>query len=453
MSGETVKSSAAQWLLVLGLALLPLLWLRGETTGRDMVALTYIFPKVLWLRLVSVGLATLIGIDILRKRRLHIHADRLTQLILIFGVTLILAAVNSLDRERALYGNPISAEGLFTYLNYIFLFLVARAYAGPLLADRALRALLVSTGFLTFLVLVQLKTGWWAGPAEPGRPTMAAMGNGALLAGYLTLLLPLFSSGLAFRYFLGAWRYIGYLAVSLAIAVLILTQGPIVLAINAIFLAVVFAWAAKETGPRTPLMTALTVALLASIFIRMPVASQPDVKIPEGPPPAHLITLQDRQKINTQTLLLVPKHLFRGAGLDNYETALVKELPESAQSVPASKPFNQYLDLLISAGVFALCVYLLFWFAWAANIWGAIRKSGPRDGAVLRGILLSITGYLIFLGFFFSSINTGPVSFALAGLGAGLAGFSGNRSDLGRGSHSTISISSTNHRSPDLTSL
>lgn len=110
------------------------------------------------------------------------------------------------------------------------------------------------------------------------------------------------------------------------------------------------------------------------------------------------------------TLKEVPKHLWHGVGVDNFCDAFKGDCLRSKDGTKRiSKAHNEYLQILITEGIFAALIYLI--------ICGIVVYSGIRDGFKNKTLLfiLPVIGYLVQAFFNISVIGVAPLFFLAMG--------------------------------------
>ena len=117
----------------------------------------------------------------------------------------------------------------------------------------------------------------------------------------------------------------------------------------------------------------------------------------------------NRVEIWRKTLPVVPKYILHGAGIDNFAFAFGKE-PLSVSKYYVDKAHNEYLQILIAEGLFALLSYLALY---AIAIFKGIKNSF-KDKEVY--LLLPVIGYLVAAFFNISVIEVAPIFYICLGL-------------------------------------
>ena len=113
-----------------------------------------------------------------------------------------------------------------------------------------------------------------------------------------------------------------------------------------------------------------------------------------------------------ETLKEVPNHLYTGIGIDNFKyirngvpiTVNIKD-----KMLYFDKTHNDYLQILITEGIFALISYLLLIIlVFYATITSNVKKENP-------GLIYSFIGYLLQMITIFSVITVAPIFYMIMG--------------------------------------
>ena len=116
-----------------------------------------------------------------------------------------------------------------------------------------------------------------------------------------------------------------------------------------------------------------------------------------------------RVEIWNQTLKIVPKYIIHGAGIDNFAYAFGRR-PLIVGHYAIDKAHNEYLQTLVTEGIFALISYLVLYSL--ITIKGI--KNSFKDKEVY--LLLPVIGYLVQAFFNISVIEVAPIFFISLGL-------------------------------------
>ncbi len=112
-----------------------------------------------------------------------------------------------------------------------------------------------------------------------------------------------------------------------------------------------------------------------------------------------------------ETLKIVPKNLLHGVGIDNYFYAFDgTHLSRRSGKIVFDKAHNEYLQILVTEGIFCLISYLIVYFLICIK---GIKNSFKRNEVVF---ILPILGYLIQAFFNISVIEVAPVFFIILGM-------------------------------------
>ncbi|MBR1413920.1 MAG: O-antigen ligase family protein [Bacilli bacterium] len=116
-----------------------------------------------------------------------------------------------------------------------------------------------------------------------------------------------------------------------------------------------------------------------------------------------------RMFIWKNTLKIVPKNIINGVGIDNFYYAF-GDKPLWKGKYFYDKAHNEYLQILICEGIFALISYLVFYFI---IIFRGIKNNYKEKSIYL---ILPVIGYLIQAFFSFSVIEVAPIFYISLGL-------------------------------------
>jgi lipopolysaccharide/colanic/teichoic acid biosynthesis glycosyltransferase len=114
-----------------------------------------------------------------------------------------------------------------------------------------------------------------------------------------------------------------------------------------------------------------------------------------------------RIKIWKETMKIVPKNIIHGVGIDNFFYAF-GDRPLIIKVYMYDKAHNEYLQILVTEGIFALISYLLFYLS--------IVLIGFKNSKKYNYLLLPILAYLIQAFFNISVIEIAPIFFISLGL-------------------------------------
>lgn len=112
-----------------------------------------------------------------------------------------------------------------------------------------------------------------------------------------------------------------------------------------------------------------------------------------------------------ETIKIIPKHLLHGVGIDNFTNAFGDTpLKFSSGKGFVDKAHNEYLQILITAGIFCLILYLALYFI---IIKRGIKHSFKKQEIYL---ILPIIGYIVQAFFNISVIRVAPIFYIALGL-------------------------------------
>ena len=112
----------------------------------------------------------------------------------------------------------------------------------------------------------------------------------------------------------------------------------------------------------------------------------------------------NRMHIWKETIKIVPKNIYFGVGIDNFLNAFGEEPLRSERGRKIDKAHNEYLQILVTEGIFALIAYLIFIIA--------VCLKGLRTKSLY---LIPVFGYLVQAFFNISVIEVAPLLYILMG--------------------------------------
>ena len=110
-----------------------------------------------------------------------------------------------------------------------------------------------------------------------------------------------------------------------------------------------------------------------------------------------------------ETLKVVPDHLLHGVGIDNFAYAFNGKAL-TYKHLLFDKAHNEYLQLLVTQGIFSFISYLLFYLVIVIEGF----KNNFKKGNIY--LILPVVGYLVQAFFNISVIEVAPIFFILLGL-------------------------------------
>ena len=112
----------------------------------------------------------------------------------------------------------------------------------------------------------------------------------------------------------------------------------------------------------------------------------------------------NRMHIWKETIKIVPKNIYFGVGIDNFLNAFGDEPLRSERGRKIDKAHNEYLQTLVTEGIFALIAYLIFIIA--------VCLKGLKTKSLY---LIPVFGYLVQAFFNISVIEVAPLLYILMG--------------------------------------
>ena len=112
----------------------------------------------------------------------------------------------------------------------------------------------------------------------------------------------------------------------------------------------------------------------------------------------------NRMHIWKETIKIVPKNIYFGVGIDNFLNAFGDEPLRSERGRKIDKAHNEYLQTLVTEGIFALIAYLIFVIA--------VCLKGLKTKSLY---LIPVFGYLVQAFFNISVIEVAPLLYILMG--------------------------------------
>jgi putative inorganic carbon (HCO3(-)) transporter len=112
----------------------------------------------------------------------------------------------------------------------------------------------------------------------------------------------------------------------------------------------------------------------------------------------------NRVHIWKETIKVVPKNIYFGVGIDNFLNAFGDEPLKSERGRMIDKAHNEYLQILITEGIFTLIAYLIFLIS--------ICLKGLKMNSIY---LIPVFGYLVQAFFNISVIEVAPLLYILMG--------------------------------------
>lgn len=350
----------------------------------------------------------------------------------------IISVLVAKDKMFAFRGTDYRGEGFFSLLAYYMIFMGAL-----LLQDKRYRKKLLHLFLLLGVIVVFLGVLQYTGICILGRryPGMAyvPMQNPNFYGGFTVLFTgvgiggffsykkesdvmhPFFWWKQAIWYVLVIVGYIGCICAKSALVY----AGLIMMLLMVLFLAL--------TSKCRKLLQffALVVGLLATIYL-FDLGKGGDVTA-EIKTVGHQIKAEGsvlgdsvgtgRMRIWKQTISLLPKYAVFGCGIDCYGVAWMEKYDyNDFGGIYADKVHNEYLNLWITEGIFALVIYLVFLFSlfipglkqFFGNKWKT--EEHEKQDAVSKIVFFAFFGYIAQAFFSISVIQVAPYFWMICGL-------------------------------------
>lgn len=119
----------------------------------------------------------------------------------------------------------------------------------------------------------------------------------------------------------------------------------------------------------------------------------------------------NRVEIWSKTLSVAPNYLIHGIGIDRFHYALDNGNFQTSNGLYVDKAHNEYLQILITEGIFALISYLIF-LGWVIK--NVLKNT--KYSYVYISLLLAIIGYLVQAFFGISVTRVTPYLYIIMGL-------------------------------------
>jgi putative inorganic carbon (HCO3(-)) transporter len=368
-----------------------------------------------------------------RAKNLPLRGGRFPPLVVLaalFALATALSSLVSIAPRVSLWGSPGRAQGFYTILAYVVLFLVARQVLRTRhQVTRLVTAIVVTSlpvALYTLVQTLQLDPIHW--PAGIERRASASIGNPIFVGEYLVMVLPLTIAWLAVvwraarrRAGLGSYLVVGglVLSIGLQLAAIVVTQsrGAFVGLLAAIlYLGLLLAARAGKKRLLGGVAIAALAVLGLLLFINLP--GSPLAGVKEIPYIGRLTQVLDPDTIKSLDRIMLweagfdlvasdPARLLVGYGLDATRYAIGTFISaDLIKLAPGSRPdrvHNEFLDILAMGGLVSLAVYL-YMFLSAVRL-GLIRLGllghRPQETWLLAvfslgsGLLAGVVGWVL----------------------------------------------------------
>jgi tetratricopeptide (TPR) repeat protein/O-antigen ligase len=335
----------------------------------------------------------------------------------------LLSTVCSIAPQRSVWGSYLRAQGAYTWLSYVIIFLAIVLVARePKRWERAVSAVLLASVPAALYAIVQ---HFKLDPIDWGRVPRApsTMGNPIFLGAYLVLVLPLTLARLLVRVRHRRAYAVPY-AILLVLQALALfyaqSRGPTVG--FAFGLAAFVALAARLRGVRWPIFAGAAVAGLVALVV---IAGAPRRAAPSGPRFARLGQLFDWHEGSERVRVLIwqgvvdllrrdPARAVIGHGPETLLVAFAPVYPAEMATyerpnVAPDRAHNEVMDALATTGALGCLAELVLFVAFFVHTlrWLGIVATAPRrnwfvgaavGGAVGGAATPILLGHIAFIG-------------------------------------------------------
>lgn len=368
--------------------------------------------------------------------------------VLYFTAIFIVCSIITIDPLSSLKGTYKRQEGLFTYLNYIFIFFAALRFMREGKHIRMYMLLSIAAGTLTSLYAVLQHFGFDIFSTKGEERSFSTLNHPNFLAAYLVLVMPF-----AFVYMMEAYAHKNENARSTGNVKSTRLFGTVLYAtcyqlmflallftycrgawVGHVFsLAIILAFAGKETLMRCRAPLAVLLVSLAALAV---LANQPTIHRGPFSLATRAASIVDTRNTTVVTrfimwncaLKVLRSHPVLGVGLDGFKAIFPQVKPEEyvkyeGLHITADKVHNETLHMAATLGFAGAFGY--FWMLAAAAVL-FVRlflfppSAFPASYSAVRlsclGLFASFAGYIAQNQFSFSVIVTGMVSFTVLGL-------------------------------------
>ncbi len=338
---------------------------------------SYVLPKLLFARLVVLGLLGFLLAIALTRGRLEIKRTRLDLPLLLFLVSAAISTALAYNVNTAIFGTYSRYDGLLTTMTYVALFwLAVQALDGAGDARAMLRVLLAS-GYVFALVAIIQAIGD-AASLRAGHPAWATIGNSNVAGAFLAMTAPLAVFELA-----GATTWSGrLLALNLLLAIgvaLALTLSRSAwLGVAAAGIVLVAGW--RRRVPRVAVAAAMVVTAAALLLAGL----QPGLSGQEhvvGQRFASILNPADlgsRPHIWRDSVPMIASRPLFGYGPDNFGLVYPffqtgKWETSNGVEVQIDKAHAETLQVAATQGLLGLLAYLAILVALVRSFWRSKR--------------------------------------------------------------------------------
>ncbi len=368
-----------------------------------------------------------------------------------FALVLIVCSIFTIDPLSSLKGTYKRQEGLFTLLNYIFLFFAAAHFTRGEKKIRACLSLCIAAGTLTSLYAVLQHFGFDIFSTKGEERSFSTLNHPNFLAAYLVLVMPFAFARMLEAYgsrvkdgsgargaqesknagVFGAVLYAT--CFQLMVLALLFTYCRGAWVGHVFSLIVVLAFVGKDMLNKCRIPLA---ALFASLVFLTVLANQPTIHRGPFSLATRAASIVDTKNTTVVTrfimwkcaLKVIKAHPFTGVGLDGFKAIFPMVKPAEyvkyeGLHITADKAHNETLHITATLGFAGFLGYIWI-FVCAAFLFFKLflshfsSRSRFPDSVYLSAVSLfaSFSGYILQNQFSFSVITTGMVSFMALGL-------------------------------------
>lgn len=361
-------------------------------------------------------------------------------LLLLLVTWLTVSTIFSVDPHTSFFGRFLRWEGLATWIAYAVVFLVSLMVFG---GKRPLRWLMCAacavSGLVSIFALFQLAGLHiidWSNDLDLSRP-FSTLGNPSILGGFLVMTLPLSLALVLEKEEVNGIRIAAAVSYVLQFAALVATQTRAAWLGAIVSLLVIIPSLIKnyQAAGRKMKLVAGTVMLIVVIALILTVSVTPSYRsrvasmtnMEEG-------TAHGRLLVWGQTIDLITHHAVLGTGLDTFALTgphfwTVEEELELGRETMEDNPHNAFLQMGVAGGIIAIVLFALFLLT---TLFYGIKACRKRENGNYASsfLLSSVSGFIVYLLFSFTSIDIAPLFFLLCG--ALVAVGNGNQQDEGQ---------------------
>ena len=329
-------------------------------------------------------------------------------LLVVFG---LISTIYSIHPTYSLYGNPIRKEGLYTLLYYYSLFSITRFIKQD--KKKYIIAFILAIGLFEVMYgyLQKMNSGFVDTALNKGRPVVYGTFLNSNFYSTFMLLCLCFSIGIC-NYTKNNYYKVLFGVITLFFAFgLILSNtlsGIVGLAVVCIYL---IGYSIKNKNIIRNIVLIVLISIMCLVLSHfnfttitkdIGIFNNQVVEISKGNISDNFGT--NRIGIWKRTMEVVPKYIIHGGGIDNFAFVFGNR-PLVVNNKVIDKAHNEYLQILVTEGIFALICYLLFYIT--------VLIKGRKNKVYYK---LPVIGYLVQAFFNISVIAVAPFFFISIGM-------------------------------------